>query len=196
MRKLQLLLAMLLLTMSVLAQQKMVTGSVVNKATRQPIPDVSVQAPSRAVMTDRNGKFSIQAAPGDNLTFTHVGMAAQTVRVGLDIQAIDIVMEDTAGSINEVIVVGYKTERKRDITGAVSVVNVGEATKESNINIFTSLQGRVPGVTINNDGTPGGTGTTVLIRGFSTTGSTGPLYVIETVNSFLITKNRSIGIMV
>jgi len=181
MRKLQLMLAMLMLTMCALAQQKMIVGSVTNKATRQPVPDVSVQGPSRTVVTDRNGKFSIQAAPGDILRFTHVGMGAQTVRVGLDMQEIDIVMEDTAGSINEVVVVGYKAERKRDITGAVSVVNVSEATKESNINIFTSLQGRIPGVTINNDGTPGGTGTTVLIRGFSTTGSTGPLYVIDGV---------------
>ena len=83
----------------------------------------------------------------------------------------------------EIVVVGYTSQRKKDLLGAVSVVNIKETTKESNANILTSLQGRVPGVVINNDATPGGTGVNVTIRGFSSTRGGGPLYVIDGVGT-------------
>jgi TonB-dependent starch-binding outer membrane protein SusC len=192
MRRLHLLLATLMLTMSVLAQQKTLTGTVINTSTNQPMKDVTVQTKNNTVVTDENGRFSIQASPGDIITITHVGMVSQNLTVGKSMETMAITMDDANAALNEVVVVGYKTERKKDITGAVSVVNVNETIKESNVNILSSLQGRVPGVTINNDGTPGGTGFNVTIRGFSSTRGGGPLYIIDgvgTTNPAALTPN-------
>ncbi|HWI90696.1 MAG TPA: TonB-dependent receptor [Flavisolibacter sp.] len=182
MRKLHLLLAMLMLTMSVLAQQKTITGTVINKSTNQPVEGATVQSKKNSAVTDQGGKFTIQATVGETITVTHIGMSPQSFRVGNGTQ-IDIALEEANADMERVVVVGYKSERKKDITGAVSVVNVNETVKESNVNILSSLQGRVPGVQINNDGTPGGTGFNVIIRGFSSTRGGGPLYIIDGVGT-------------
>jgi TonB-dependent starch-binding outer membrane protein SusC len=190
MRKLHLLIAMFLLTMSVLAQQKTITGTVTSKTTNEPLQGVTVKSKTSTVITDALGKFSIQVSDGQSITLTYVGMTPQTFKVTNGMRTINTAMEE-GGGMEQVVVTGYKTEKKKDITGAVSVVNINETTKESNINIVSSLQGRVPGVVINNDGTPGGTGFAVTIRGFSTTGSTGPLYVIDgvpTTNASALTQ--------
>jgi TonB-linked SusC/RagA family outer membrane protein len=181
MRKLHIVIAMLMLSMSVLAQQKIVTGIVTNKTTSEPLEGVTVQVKNTAVVTDARGNFSIQASPGEVITVSYVGMNSQSIKVTKATETFNVALEEGNGGMEQVVVTGYKTERKKDITGAVSIVNINETTKESNINILTSLQGRVPGVAISNDGTPGGTGFAVTIRGFSTTGSTGPLYVIDGV---------------
>ncbi|HEV8283208.1 MAG TPA: TonB-dependent receptor [Chitinophagaceae bacterium] len=192
MRKLFFLLPFLLLTMFALAQQKTITGVVTGNIDKIPLAGVTVQTKSKTILTDASGKFSIEASVGDNLTFTYVGMKTITVKVSNSVKELNIEMEAGQNYLDEVVVTGYKSERKKDITGAVSVVNINETTKESNVNIITSLQGRIPGVVINNDGTPGGTGFTVTIRGFSTTQGGGPLYVIDgvgTTNPGALTPN-------
>ncbi len=180
MRKVLMIVAVFI-TAAVSAQSEKLSGVVVNKTSKAPIAGVTIASQKAVTISDENGRFSINATKDENLTFSYIGMKPVVFKVA-DIQkggAIEL--ELGQNNLEEVIVTGYKTERKKDITGAVSVVNINETTKESNANILTSLQGRVPGVVINNDGTPGGTGIAVTIRGFSTTGSTGPLYVIDGV---------------
>src|SRR5690349_15693663 len=126
MRKLHLLLAMLMLTMSVLAQQKTITGTVINKSTNQPIEGVTVQTKQHSAVTDQNGKFTILASVGETITVTHIGMNPQNFKVGNGTQALDISLEESNADMERVVVVGYKSEKKKDITGAVSVVNINE----------------------------------------------------------------------
>jgi len=192
MKKLFLLLPILLLAMFSFAQQKTITGTVTGKADKALLVGVSVQTKNKTVLTDVSGKFSIEAASGDNLTFSYVGMKPLTVPVTNSTENLIVELEEGVKMGEEVVVVGYSSQRKKDLTGAVSVVSIGEATKESTVNILTSLQGRVPGMVINNDGTPGGTGFSVTIRGFSTTRGGGPLYVIDgvgTTNPGALTTN-------
>lgn len=164
------------------AQQRTLTGTVTSTATNVPLPGVTVAGNKISVLTDENGRFSIKVSDGEELIFSYVGMKSVTWKVN-GTSNINVTLEREQNDLDQVIVTGYKAEKKKDITGAVSVVNVNETTKESNVSILTSLQGRIPGVQVNNDGTPGGTGTTVTIRGFSTTGATGPLYVIDGVTT-------------
>jgi TonB-linked SusC/RagA family outer membrane protein len=180
MRKLLMIVA-LCLTIAGFAQSGKVSGVVVNKISRSPVEGVTVTSPQAVTLTDQNGRFSVNTSKGESLTFTYIGMNSVVVKIADLQKAVNVDLEPGQNNLEAVVVTGYKTERKKDITGAVSVVNVGEATKESNANILTSLQGRIPGVVINNDGSPGGTGLSVVIRGFSTTGNNSPLYVIDGV---------------
>jgi TonB-linked SusC/RagA family outer membrane protein len=192
MRRLLLFLPLLVLTILSYAQQEKISGTVTTKTDKTPLAGVTVQAKSKTVTTDANGNFSIEASERESLTFTYVGMKTIIISVSEVLKGVPVEMEVGENSLDEVVITGYKSERKKDITGAVSVVNVSETIKESNANILASLQGRVPGVVINNDGTPGGTGFNVTIRGFSSTLGGGPLYVIDgvgTTNPAALTPN-------
>ena len=192
MKKLLFLLPFFLLAIFSYAQQKIVSGTVTAKSDKTPLAGVTVQAKNKTVTTDSKGNFSIQTSEQENLTFTYVGMTTIVLSVSNILRGTLIEMEIAENNLDAIVITGYKSERKKDITGAVSVVNINETTKESNANILTSLQGRVPGVVINNDGSPGGTGFNVTIRGFSSTRGGGPLYVIDgvgTTNPAALTPN-------
>lgn len=171
----------LLLSLPATAQVKRITGNVINNSTKEALVGATVQAKNSSTTTDKNGFFTINASVGDSLSFSFVGMNTTSIPVTSSTDHIRVQLQESENSLNEVVVTGYTSERKKDITGAVSVVNLKEAKQESNVNILSSIQGRIPGVVVNNTGDPGGTGFTVVIRGFSTTGSTGPLYVIDGV---------------
>jgi TonB-linked SusC/RagA family outer membrane protein len=175
------LLVCLLLSNLLFAQQNKLTGTVVAKETGRPVTGATIKAGNNTVVSDANGNFTIQASSGDKITVTYVGMKAYNLTYNGTETTLSVQLEEDAGNLNQVVVTGYTSQKKKDITGAVSVVNMNETKKESNVNILNSIQGRIPGVVVSNDGSPGGTGFSVVIRGFSTTGSTGPLYVIDGV---------------
>lgn len=171
--------AILLTGLTSLAQQKKVMGTVTEKSTGTPLPGVSVQATGSTVISDSAGHFSIQAAANDVLTFTYIGMKPAMVKVPAS-GNIQVAMDKDASDLNEVVVTGYQAQKKADLTGAVSVVDV-EAIRDVPLgNPVKALQGRVPGVFITSDGSPSG-GATVRIRGVGTLGNNDPLYVIDGV---------------
>lgn len=171
--------AILLAGLTALAQQKKVTGTVTEKSTGTPLPGVSVQATNNTVISDSTGHFSIQAAANETLTFTYIGMKPAMVKVPASGNIL-VAMDRDASDLNEVVVTGYQAQKKADLTGAVSVVDV-EAIKDIPLgNPVKALQGRVPGVFITSDGSPSG-GATVRIRGIGTLGNNDPLYVIDGV---------------
>jgi TonB-linked SusC/RagA family outer membrane protein len=183
MRKLLLFFAVLLATTGwSYAQVRPVRGTVTDKA-GSPLEAVTVVVveTQRSVLTGRDGTFSIDAGNGQTIKFTYVGMSPKLVIVSSVTADLKIALEPTGNSLEDVIVTGYKTERKKDLSGSVTVVDMKEALKESNPNILTTLQSRVPGVQVQSDGTPGGNGTSIRIRGFSTVGANGPLFVIDGV---------------
>ncbi|TKK68017.1 TonB-dependent receptor [Ilyomonas limi] len=159
------------------AQQKQVTGVVVAKNTQAALAGVTVQSKSGMVVTDNTGHFTMLASTGDTLTFTYVGMQAGTAVVPTS-GNLTMELSENLNDLNAVVVTGYQTQRKADLTGAVSVVDVGAIKDIPLGNPVKALQGRVPGVYITTNGDPAG-GATVRIRGIGTLNNNDPLYVID-----------------
>lgn len=173
------MMALLLIVLSSSAQQKKVTGTVTEKNTGIPLPGVSVQASASSVITDSTGKFSILSSTNETLTFSYIGMKVFTTKVPAS-GSMQVEMDRDASDLNEVVVTGYQAQKKADLTGAVSVVDVESIRDVPLGNPVKALQGRVPGVFITTDGSPSG-GATVRIRGIGTLGNNDPLYVIDGV---------------
>ncbi|MCD8386165.1 MAG: TonB-dependent receptor [Bacteroidales bacterium] len=158
-----------------------VNGSVVSASDGEPIIAASVQSvdnPSLGVTTDIDGLFSIKVEEGSLLRFSYIGYKTQESPAT---PSMTIKLEENANLLDDVVVVGYQTQRKADLTGAVSVVKVDELKTNSDTDPMRALQGKVPGMTITSDGSPSGTGT-IRIRGIgSFNSSQDPLFVIDGV---------------
>lgn len=174
---------LLLLTMSSFlaqAQERRVTGKVITSTDGQGLPGVNVQVQGTNVgtVTDAEGQFAI-AVPGANsvLVISSIGFMKKEITVGNQ-STISVSLDDDVKSLSEVIVTGYGTQNKRDITGAVATVDVKKALAVPASNLAQAMQGRVAGVNVSNDNSPGG-GVMVRIRGFGTINDNSPLYVID-----------------
>jgi TonB-linked SusC/RagA family outer membrane protein len=166
----------LFLMMVVQGQQTPITGQVMDKSTRQPLAGVTIKSGNQTTQTDSLGNFNILAAPGSTIQFSYVGMAVLNLPATANGMQVELVSLEK--DLNVVVVTGYQTQKKADLTGAVAVVDV-DAIKDIPLgNPVKSLQGRVPGVFITTDGSPSG-GATVRIRGTGTLGNNDPLYVID-----------------
>lgn len=176
------MLLMLFLSFSeqVFSQQlKTITGTVLEAG--QPLPGVTVRVKgsTRGTTTLANGKYSIQAASTETLVFAFLGMETRELVVG-NRTTIDVTLLVSSSSLSEVVVIGYGTVAKPDLTGSVGVVPMDEMMKAPVGTFAEALAGRVAGVKVNAaDGQPGG-GINIVIRGAgSLTQSTSPLYVID-----------------
>ncbi|MBL0356266.1 MAG: SusC/RagA family TonB-linked outer membrane protein [Chitinophagaceae bacterium] len=160
-----------------------VTGTVTDKK-GEPLPGVtvSVKGTKNATSTNNQGVYTLNNAGADAvLVFTGAGISRQEVAVAGK-SAVNAELETSVGNLNEVVVVGYGTARRKDLTGAVSTVQAKDFNKGTYTSADQLIQGKVAGVQmINNTGAPGGA-STVKIRGNSTvTGSGQPLYVVDGV---------------
>lgn len=183
MRKILYLLLLICVTpCAVFAQAYQISGKVTDAKDGLPMPGVTVQTQAKVgVMTDFDGSYSIKANKGDVLTFSFIGMTPQSVKVESD-KNIDVALQEDNVALEEVVVVGYGTMKKSDLTGAVSKLS-GDRLKESIVtNVDQILQGRVAGVQVqSNSGAPGAA-TSIRIRGASSINlSNEPLYVIDGV---------------
>ena len=176
MRKIAYVLTCLLLSVTVWAQTR-VTGHVIKSSTREPLAGVSISSKTGSTTTDSTGRFSIAAAQGDNLTISYVGMQTTTVKVAGTDLAVELL--ESKSSLDQVVVVGYTSQRKQDLTGAVAVVDMTPVKNNSSGNTMQALQGRVAGLYIEKDGSPNGSNSRILIRGANTLGNNDPLYVID-----------------
>lgn len=163
--------------------QTRITGKVIGADDKQPVIGATVRVRGSTVgtVTDVSGNFSITANPTDVLAVSYLGYATREVTVGNQIN-LRITLSSSTSNLNEVVVTGYTTQRKKDITGAVATVNVSDAKKLPATSSEQLLQGQASGVTVINQGAPGAT-STVLIRGVSNFGNTTPLYVIDGVQT-------------
>ena len=172
----------LMLTLSWVAfgQDRKVSGTV-SDAKGGGIPGVSVviKGTTTGTTTDVNGAFSLNVKGDADLVVSSVGYKSASVSVG-NRSTLAITLEDDVSQLNEVIVTGYASQRKKDITGAVTVVGAKELTAVPSASLTQMLQGRAAGVTVGNDNSPGG-GTMVRIRGFGSINNNSPLYVIDGV---------------
>jgi TonB-linked SusC/RagA family outer membrane protein len=163
------------------AQKVTVSGTV--KATDgEALPGVSVleKGTNNGAVSDVSGKYSIGVTSGAALVFSYVGMQAVEVAVGTK-SVVDVTMQADSKNLSEVVVVGYTSSKKEDLTGAIAVVDMAPLKNISSGNPMQALQGRVPGLYIEKTGSPNGTNSRILIRGANTLGNTDPLYIIDGV---------------
>jgi TonB-linked SusC/RagA family outer membrane protein len=175
-------LTFLLLSLHLLAQTKKVTGKVTNKSDDKPVANATIQVQGSAIATQTNaqGQYTI-SVPSDNskLVVTYVGFQTTEMPTA-GVTVVDFSLNQLPLELNQVVVVGYTTQRKQDLTGAVAVVEMTPAVKNnSSGNTMQALQGRVAGLYIEKDGSPNGTNGRILIRGANTLGNNDPLYVID-----------------
>ncbi len=141
---------------------------------------VHIKGTTLGTISDDNGNYSIAVPKADmTLIFSFIGYKTQEVAVG-DETIIDIILDIDISELESVVVVGYGSQRKQDITGSIAVVNTEDLAKSSSTSVTDRLQGRVPGVTVRTSGEPGSMGD-VSIRGVSFFGDNNPLYVIDGV---------------
>jgi TonB-linked SusC/RagA family outer membrane protein len=166
----------LLFSLGVWAQQT-VTGTL-RKPSGQPIGGVTVtvKGTNRSTVTNENGQFTIQAPSGSVLVVSSVGHEGREITVtGTDVNE---VLQVTNTTMSEVVVIGYQTVRRRDLTGAVSVINPTQANRNVSSTVAESIQGLSSGVTVRNSGSPGA-GAKIDIRGAGTFAGNNPLYIID-----------------
>ncbi|KIA87450.1 TonB-dependent receptor [Flavobacterium sp. AED] len=148
-----------------------------------PSASVTVSGTKNATATDLDGHYALNNVDKNaTLVFSFTGFASQTIKVN-GRESINVVLKPESINLSEIVVVGYSKERKVDVTGAVTVVDLKPITGQSmsSGNAMQALQGRVAGLTIEKSGDPSGANSRILIRGVSTLGNTDPLYVIDGV---------------
>jgi len=176
--------AILLILMAMIAQAQNITvrGTVLSKTDDEPLIGASVmcEETNAGATTDIDGNFTIPVPEGALLKVSYVGFNDSEVRATPEMK---IYLTENTELLEEVVVVGYSSERKADLTGSVSVVKMKDVADTPTGNVVQALQGRVAGMNITTDGTPGGLSTGTSIRGASSFrgDANGPLYVIDGV---------------
>jgi TonB-dependent starch-binding outer membrane protein SusC len=162
------------------AQPQTVTGRVTDeKGDGISNVSVTIKGKTRGTMTKIDGSFSINASSGETLMFTGVGYKANTIVLGNE-TTINTTLSADASNLSDVVVVGYGTQKKVTVTGAVSAVKGEALIKSPAVDLSNSLAGRLPGlVVIQQSGEPGYDGATISIRGTNTLGNSSPLVVID-----------------
>ena len=142
---------------SSIAIDQTITGTVTDQ-NGDPVPGVTVSVPGTTVgtATDLDGKYSLMVPEGSTLVFSFIGFASQSIVVA-GRSVIDVVLVEDVSSLEEVVVVGYGTQRRSDLTGSVAVVNVKDMKAQPAASPIEGLQGKATGVHIINTGAPGAT---------------------------------------
>ncbi|SHN40906.1 TonB-dependent receptor [Chitinophaga sp. CF418] len=179
------LLLVLLLSLSLIpelrAQKQNITGKVSEAGGAVPGVSVRIKGTNQGTLTNEQGKFTLSANVGDTLIFNHVSYVAQEIAVK-STAPVNVTLTTVSQNVNEVVVVGYGTQKKATLTGSISVVKGADIVKSPQPNVSNALAGRFSGVIANNrSGEPGYDGSTVSIRGQATTGNNDVLVVVDGV---------------
>lgn len=171
---------LLLAVIGAQAQEITVSGTVLSGSDNEPLIGATVRslATNAGTSTDIDGNFTMSVPQGSDLQVSYIGYEPKTVKAE---PSMTITLKDNAAALDEIVVVGYTTQRKADLTGAVAVMNMKEPLSENSGNIMNSMAGKLPGVNVVPDAAPGGTGS-IRVRGMSTANSSNdPLYIIDGV---------------
>lgn len=173
------MLAMTCCAIAVNAQDIKVTGKVISSTDKEPLIGVSVRVPGTNVgcITDLDGNYTLKVDKNATIEFSMIGYRSQKVK--LDGRSVlNLQLEDMTADLNEVVVIGYGTVKKGDLTSSISAVKGEDLEKLSTGNVMNALQGQVNGVQIQTAGGPGAS-PRVIIRGVSTVNGSDPLYVVD-----------------
>lgn len=168
---------------SALGQTRALTGKVTDEAAKD-LPGVSViiKGTQRGTTTDANGEYKL-AIPEQGevtITFSFVGYQSQDVQLGAR-STLDIALTPEDKTLSEVVVVGYGTQRKKDLTGAISSIGARDVAGRQTIQVSDALQGSIAGVSVTRSSGAPGTGSNILIRGITTIGTNSPLVIVDGV---------------
>lgn len=185
------LISIFLLALPAVAQQQNING-IVTDSSGEPLigATIMVKGAKTAAFTDIDGKFSIKAKAGDTLQVSYVGFQKQDVKVG-SASNITIVMKEEANTLDEMVVVGYGTMKKADLTGAVTNVSGNKLEDMRAASVSQSLQGSMPGLYVSrSSGMPGATAT-IRVRGITTIGDSDPLVIVDGIPDSMESVNSS-----
>ncbi len=182
-RKLAVILILLIMPLPFLLAQRMVTGNVSSSDDGLPLPGVNVfiQGTTRGVITGVDGVYTIQINDSDQiLVYSFVGYKNSEIPIG-DKTEIDVILQLETQALDELVVIGYGTVKKSDLTGAVSSVKSEDIAKITSSNPVQSLQGMVSGVRVTSTSGAPGSSPSVRIRGVGTFNNSAPIYVVDGV---------------
>ena len=171
----------LFLTLVSYGQSRSISGVVTDQETGVPIPgaNVTVQNTTRGVVTDFDGNYSIEVSEGEVLVFSYIGYKEQQAVVGTD-AVVNIELSVSASELEEVVVVGYGTQKKENLTGSVNQIKTAEIEGKATTSLTNALQGVSPGLTvISRPGNVGSDLGSINVRGRGNLGSSSPLFVVD-----------------
>jgi len=173
--------SLFLVSKNTFAQTAKVNGTVISQSTSAPLAGatVSVKNSNHSTMADEAGRFSIEAAPGAVLTITSVGFESQNIKVGSG--DVRVQLKETDNPLENVVVIGYGTQKKKLTTGANLQVKGDDLQKQSTTNALQALQGQAAGVQITSSSGQPGDGFNIIIRGKGTIGNFWPLVIVDGV---------------
>lgn len=174
-------------TSASISQQKKAIKGVVRDAQGEPIIGANVieKGTTNGIITDMDGAFSLEVAPGATISVSYIGYNTQEIKVG-DQSTIEIKMREDSQALNEVVVVGYGVQRKVTTTGAVTKLEGDAIQKMTVVNATKALQGLSPGITImDRGGAPGSDDPEIYLRGVGTTGNAKPLVLVDGIEMSL-----------
>ncbi|HLT34473.1 MAG TPA: SusC/RagA family TonB-linked outer membrane protein, partial [Aquaticitalea sp.] len=169
---------------SVIGQNVTVSGSVKDNVSDQPLPGVNivVKNTTKGTTTDFDGNYSIADVPVNSiLVFSYLGFVDQEIKV-TDSSPINVVMSEDAQSLNEVVVIGYGTQRKELVSGAFSSLNSETINERNPVRVEEALRGNAAGVQVNSTSGSPGAALNIRIRGITTNGNNSPLVVVDGIN--------------
>lgn len=160
-------------------QAKNITGTVLDNS-GEPIigANVVVKGTTNGTITDMDGNFSIEADAKATLNISYIGYLPKEIVVGNE-KSIRILLTEDTKTLDEVVVIGYGTQKKADLTGAVANVSTEKLNTQSNVNIGQALQGKIAGVDIVSQGGAPGQSSRIMVRGIGTLNNANPLYIVD-----------------
>ena len=172
-------------TFASIQQQKQTITGMVTDANGDPIIGASVQAGGTALaVTGADGRFSVSVAPGTELQISYVGFATKAVMVRNGVSNYDVTLSDDSRALNEIVVVGYGTQKKANLSGSVAQLDGKTLGNRPIANVSSGLQGLLPGITVTGaSGAPGLDGGLILVRGVGTLNSASPYILIDGVEA-------------
>ncbi len=170
----------LLFVLSIHAQEKVLTGTVTDAPTGEVLPGATViiTGTTTGTTTDMDGKFSIRVPEGGKLSVAFIGYITEEIEMGSETD-IEVLLRPDMAELEEVVVTGYSSVRKSNITGAISTVEASELSKMPVVGVDRALAGKVSGVRVNQATGAPGDDVSIRIRGVGTIGNNDPLYVID-----------------
>lgn len=179
--KFKILVLLLIMGLQVHGQSQRISGTVTDEnGDALPGAAVVLVGTTQGAITDLNGKYLVNASPGTQLKFSFIGYQDQIITLGNEL-VINVRMLTDTEVLEEVVVIGYGTQKKATVVGAITQTNSDELKKQGNVvNLTQALAGSMPGVTVlNTSGIPGGNEAVILIRGNNTWNSSAPLILVD-----------------